>query len=324
MHGTAVGGRWLEVIRKYRLGEILRRKGLITESQLERALRTQRQLLEERRRLEEMAGLLPAAPVSPLGQILVRMGAVSRPRVEEALRAQRPQATRAVPADAGKRGAFPGVTGGVPSAELPGTSGIPMPAAPTGTRTVLGAVAPGSPRWGAAVVSGAAVGAAGRLEEVLHRILQGAVRVAGCQAGALVLLGERVTGGDGGAPCFCVGIGPAARPLTGACRLGGGIVGQVIRLGEAALVADARGAADLVPQLQPLDGFTVQTILCVPLRVQRPLRGRPRVLGALLALNRVKGGPFTLQDEILLGIYAGQSALAVEHARRARSLSPPG
>ena len=280
------------MIRAERLGEILCRKGLITQAQLAHALRKQGQLQEERRLLEELAGPVPVEPVSRLGQILVRMGAVSRPRLEEALRSQDPRR------------------------------------APS--------------RWERALAAAAALGEAGGLEEVQRRILPAALEAVEGVAGALALLDR-----PGGRVCFCLGCGPLARRLAPAERLGrGGLIGRVLRGGESVLIplmgeppargsppAAARagtGLARLVPQFRALGGFAPRSALCVPLLCPaEPCRaavpaGRPEPLGALLVLDRAAGGPFTPQDAVLLGIFAGLCSLALRRARPVPALRLPG
>lgn len=261
--------RWLELIRKKLLGEILRRKGLITDDQLAWALKKQRQLIEEQRRVERLAGPALAGPVSFLGQILVRMGAVNELRVAEALREQER-----------------------------------MDAEPLGV---------GIGRLGLALESGAAVGAAAAsagLSEALRRILKGAGRVAGGLASVLLLLDE-----PGDRIVFCVACGPVARRLVDPRALGrSGVAARVLQSGEPVLVAKACGDPSLTPEIETLGGFSVQTILAVP------LKDRGRLIGVLEVLNRASGGPFTAKDELALSIFACQCALAVDQARRAQPI----
>lgn len=258
------------MIRKKLLGAIFLRKGLLTEEQLGRALRKQRQLFEERRLIDGLAGAPAAWPqagtASLLGQILLRMGLVSRLRLAEALREQQAALEE---------------YGGVESGRL-----------------------------GIAVEMGSIVSSTLCLTEVLNRILRHAGRVAESAATVLALLDEEAR-----EAAFIACAGPVARRLAVPRSLqGGGAAARVLRSGAPLRLAAASGEPDPVPEVEPLRGFAIRAVLGVP------LRGPDGMIGALLAINRTTGGPFTPQDELLLGVFAGQCSLAIEHARSHEAL----
>jgi PAS domain S-box-containing protein len=89
---------------------------------------------------------------------------------------------------------------------------------------------------------------------------------------------------------------------------GKGIVNWVIQHGEPLLVADASKDPRFFGDWDQQLGFTIESILCVP------LRARDQTIGAIEAINKA-GGPFDHKDLTLLTSMAGSAAIAIENAR---------
>lgn len=85
-----------------------------------------------------------------------------------------------------------------------------------------------------------------------------------------------------------------------------GIVGNVLRTGEVANVADAYGDERFNPEVDRQTGYRTRTLLTVPMR-----DARGQVVGALQAINR-RGGPFTSEDTELLMHLGREAATALK------------
>ena len=90
--------------------------------------------------------------------------------------------------------------------------------------------------------------------------------------------------------------------------LGAGIAGSVAATGVPVRIDDAYADPRFNPQVDAATGYRTRSILCVPMH---DTHGQG--VGALQALNR-RDGPFTAEDEELLGALAGPAASAVENA----------
>lgn len=90
--------------------------------------------------------------------------------------------------------------------------------------------------------------------------------------------------------------------------IGKGIAGHVAATGETLNIPDAYQDARFNPDVDKQTGYRTRSILCMPMRNRRA-----QTVGVLQVLNR-RSGPFTEEDEKLLGAFAAQAAVAWENA----------
>jgi HD-GYP domain-containing protein (c-di-GMP phosphodiesterase class II) len=90
--------------------------------------------------------------------------------------------------------------------------------------------------------------------------------------------------------------------------LGAGIAGAAAAGGAPIRIDDAYADPRFVARVDRETGYRTRSILAVPMR-----NTRGEVVGVLQALNR-RDGPFTAEDEELLGALAGPAASAIENA----------
>jgi len=142
------------------------------------------------------------------------------------------------------------------------------------------------------------------VEKLLEIIMGSAVEILNAEAGSLLL-----TADDNAEDLiFRVVIGGAAETLTGTrWKADEGIVGQVVRTGEAIILNDTsqdpRHAQGASPE------FHTSSLLAVP------LIAKDNVIGVLEILNKKDKTLFTETDAGLLTTFAGQAAVAIENAR---------
>ena len=89
-----------------------------------------------------------------------------------------------------------------------------------------------------------------------------------------------------------------------------GIVGWVTTHGKSALVADTSKDHRFFSELDKQVGFNTRSIICAPL-----ITSRERTIGAIEALNKRNGEPFSEEDLAFLEHFAVQVALAVDNAQ---------
>lgn len=142
------------------------------------------------------------------------------------------------------------------------------------------------------------------LDQVLVATMRGIREILQVEAGSLVLIEEET-----GELVFHKTLSPEQGWITGrSFRPGEGIVGHVVATGEPYLVNDVGNDPYFYPRVDGGAGFTVHSVLCVPLAV------RDRIIGAIEVVNKLDG-PFTESDLDLLRTMAGSVAVAVENAR---------
>ncbi|HHS98418.1 MAG TPA: response regulator [Chloroflexi bacterium] len=142
------------------------------------------------------------------------------------------------------------------------------------------------------------------LDEVLVATMQGIREILHVEAGSLVLVDEETD-----ELVFHKTLSPEQGWITGRTfRQGEGIVGHVIATGQPYRVNDVADDPHFFPRVDGGAGFTVRSVLCVPLIV------RDRVIGAIEVINKTEG-PFTEADMDLLQTMAASVAVAVENAR---------
>jgi HD-GYP domain-containing protein (c-di-GMP phosphodiesterase class II) len=91
--------------------------------------------------------------------------------------------------------------------------------------------------------------------------------------------------------------------------LGAGIAGAAAASGAPVRIGDAYDDPRFDREVDRATGYRTRTVLAVPMRSTKG-----EVVGVLQALNRRGGGPFTDEDEELLGALAGPAASALENA----------
>lgn len=100
----------------------------------------------------------------------------------------------------------------------------------------------------------------------------------------------------------------AAFIQTKQLKLGQGIVSWVIQQNQPALLPDVKNDPRHYGRFDKESGFETQSILCIPLRV------KDHVIGAISALNKLKG-QFNKDDLRLLTTLAASVAISIENAR---------
>jgi signal transduction histidine kinase/ActR/RegA family two-component response regulator len=222
------------MIVKELLGEIMTKKGFLTEEQLEMALERQRQIFEEKALPERLdrASLVSQARIAAdvektplLGQILVDMEFVTKEQVEGSLQEQEK------------------------AADL--------------FKTV------NSEKLGGAIEVGSIVNSTLNLAEVLALTMRYANRVTNSVASTLMLLDDST-----GELVFSVPTGPKAEVLTDIrIPSGKGVAGWVARYEEPALVTNAEEDARFYAEVDRMTGFETKSIVCVPLKAKKKLIG---------------------------------------------------
>ncbi|SER00709.1 Signal transduction histidine kinase [Lentzea xinjiangensis] len=148
-----------------------------------------------------------------------------------------------------------------------------------------------------------AVGAGLELDSTLQRIVQAAVELVGARYGALGVLGSR----HNLSQFVYVGIDAETRAHMGHLPEGKGLLGLLIKDPRAIRLHDISEHAASVgfpPNHPPMHSF-----LGVPVRV------RDEVFGNLYMTEKVGGGDFTADDEVVLEALAAAAGVAVENAR---------
>ena len=152
---------------------------------------------------------------------------------------------------------------------------------------------------------GCAITSALDLEEVLTRIVEGAVYVTGAEEGSLLLLDDETKElqlraqkglGDTHARGFRI-------------RTDDSIAGEVVASNQPQRLASAEQG------LKVVTGYLVNSILYVPVSI------KSQVIGVLVVDNQSPELPFSDDDENLLQVLAGYAAIALENARLREELA---
>ena len=144
-----------------------------------------------------------------------------------------------------------------------------------------------------------ALAAERRLDRLLERVIDEAARVVEADRCTIFLV-------DGGRGELWSKVAHGEREIR--IPLGAGIAGAVAARGASIRIEDAYADPRFDPRVDAATGYRTGSVLCVPMHDTQG-----RVLGVLQALNR-RDGPFTAEDEELLGALAGPAASAVENA----------
>jgi GAF domain-containing protein len=147
--------------------------------------------------------------------------------------------------------------------------------------------------------------------QLLEMVVETAAQVINSQAAALFLIDD-----ESQELVFEVALGQKATEVKKfRLPLGHGIAGLVAVSGQPMAVADAdrdpRQASDIARSV----GYVPRSILCVPLFYA------DRVIGVLELLDKVEAATFSSTDMHVLGLFANQAAVAIEHSRVQRSLT---
>ncbi|MEU7815199.1 GAF domain-containing protein [Pseudonocardia sp. NPDC049154] len=147
-----------------------------------------------------------------------------------------------------------------------------------------------------------AVAAGLELETTLRRIVQSAVDLVDARYGALGVLAP-----DGSISRFIdVGLHPGVRETLGPPPTGKGLLGQLILDPEPLRLADL--AAHPASVGFPANHPPMHSFLGVPVRV------RDSIYGNLYLTEKVGGGEFTADDEVVLQALAAAAGIAVQNA----------
>ena len=91
--------------------------------------------------------------------------------------------------------------------------------------------------------------------------------------------------------------------------LGQGIAGHVAQSGEVVRIEEAYDDDRFNPEVDQLSGYRTRSMLCVPMRNHHGL-----IAGVVQVLNK-KDGPFTGDDEEVLGALASHASVAIDNSR---------
>jgi signal transduction histidine kinase len=92
-------------------------------------------------------------------------------------------------------------------------------------------------------------------------------------------------------------------------KTGEGIAGWVAASGEIVNIPDAYNDKRFYPAVDLRSGYRTRSILCMPMR-----NNLGATIGVIQVLNK-KDGPFTTEDEALLGALASQAAVSIENSK---------
>jgi len=98
----------------------------------------------------------------------------------------------------------------------------------------------------------------------------------------------------------------AVKPIR--MKAGEGVVGYVIRTGEAQIINDVSQDARFFSRIDEKSGFRTRSILCVPLETTKQL------WGAIEVMNKSDGSDFDRHDMSICRAIASQAAIAIENA----------
>ncbi len=149
---------------------------------------------------------------------------------------------------------------------------------------------------------GAAIGAGGRLDDVLELILAKVREVLGADRATLYLVEEAT--GD-----LVSRIVIDRRVELIRVPAGKGVSGAVVKKGAPIRVKDAYRDRRFLRMFDGLTGYRTRTILAVPMR-----NHEKRVIGVVQALNK-REGEFTDDDERMLGALATQAAVMIDNSQ---------
>ncbi len=143
-----------------------------------------------------------------------------------------------------------------------------------------------------------------KLDTVLQTVMDTVIQLTGAERGYIVLRDE-----DSGQMEFRIARGLDQQTLDQSDFIvSRTIVGRVAESGEPVVTTNAQEDARFSSQ-ESVVGFSLRSILCVPLKV------RDEVIGVAYADNRIRAGLFGPKELDLLAVFANQAAIAIQNAR---------
>jgi GAF domain-containing protein len=147
-------------------------------------------------------------------------------------------------------------------------------------------------------------------DALLRSIVEAAASIFQAAAASILLVNEA-----DGVLEFKVATGAANQELVGMrFPLDQGIAGYVAMTGQPIAISDVAQDARFNRDFAQSTGYVPQSILATPL-----ISGE-RVLGVMEVLDKIDAASFGMQDMELLGIFAGQAALAIEMSQALEQL----
>lgn len=143
-------------------------------------------------------------------------------------------------------------------------------------------------------------------DALLQSIVEAAARIFGGAAASILFVNEEKRTLE-----FRVAYGAANRHLVGmSFPLDHGIAGYVAMTGQPIAISDVQRDARFNRDFAEATGYVPRSILATPL-----LSGE-HVIGVMEVLDKIDGASFGMRDMELLGIFAGQAALAIEQSQQ--------
>ncbi|NJD58844.1 MAG: hypothetical protein C3F13_06530 [Anaerolineales bacterium] len=151
----------------------------------------------------------------------------------------------------------------------------------------------------------------GTPDALLKSIIEAAARIFGAAAASILLVNEAE-----GVLEFKVAYGASNKDLVGIrIPLNQGIAGYVAMSGQPIAISDVTQDMRFDQDFAKSTGYVPHSILATPL-----LAG-DQVLGVMEVLDKINAASFGMQDMELLGLFAGQAALAINQAQIIENLS---
>lgn len=142
-------------------------------------------------------------------------------------------------------------------------------------------------------------------KEVRKRAIEAATRLTESEVGSLLLVDE-----EKNELFFEVALGEKGEKVKEIrLRMGEGIAGWVAKTGEPVIIDDVQNDPRFFKDADKKSSFVTRNMMCVP------VKSEGRVIGALQAINKLKGGKFTKDDLEGFISLADQVAIAIEKSR---------
>ena len=147
-------------------------------------------------------------------------------------------------------------------------------------------------------------------DALLRSIVEAAARIFCGAAASILLVNEEKRTLE-----FRVAYGAAGRDLVGmSFPLDHGIAGYVAMTGQPIAISDVQRDARFNRDFAEATGYVPRSILATPL-----LSG-DRVIGVMEVLDKIDSASFGMQEMELLGLFAGQAALAIEQSQQVEGI----
>lgn len=141
--------------------------------------------------------------------------------------------------------------------------------------------------------------------DVLEAVMELATKVVRAEASSLLLLDERTN-----ELYFDVTLGTVKEEVKKVrLKVGEGIAGWVAKEMKPLIVNDVTSDPRFTGKVDKSTSFQTRSILAVP------LRAKGKIIGVVEAINKEHSQDFTQADQEAFGIFASQSAIAIENAR---------